>query len=136
MVREIVRDVIFLSQPCAAATPEDIGAADDLLETLAAHSDGCVGMAANMIGVARRIIAIDNGGEYMLMFNPQILEKSGPYEAQEGCLSLAGTRRARRWRFVRVKYQDRDFRTRIATFAGFPAQIIQHELDHCGGILI
>jgi peptide deformylase len=136
MVREITRDRFFLSQPSAPAAPEDIGAADDLLETLTAHRDGCVGMAANMIGVARRIIAFDNGGQYMVMFNPRILKKSGPYEAEEGCLSLDGVRKTRRWQSVRVEYQDREFRTRIKTFTGFPAQIIQHELDHCDGILI
>ena len=136
MVREITRDIIFLSQPSAQAAPEDIGAADDLLETLAAHKDGCVGMAANMIGVARRIIAFDNGGEYMVMFNPEIIKKAGPYEAEEGCLSLDGTRKAKRWQSVKVKYQNREFQTRVKTFTGFPAQIIQHELDHCDGILI
>ena len=136
MVREIVRDVVFLSQPSAPATPADLGTADDLLETLAAHRDGCVGMAANMIGVARRIIVFDNGGTYMLMFNPEIVKKSGPYEAEEGCLSLDGTRKTKRWQSVKLRYQNRDFQTRIKTFTGFPAQIIQHELDHCDGILI
>ena len=136
MVREITRDVIFLSQPSFPATPADVGTADDLLETLAAHRDGCVGMAANMIGVARRIIVFDNGGTYMLMFNPEIVKKSGPYEAEEGCLSLDGTRKTKRWQSVKLRYQNRDFQTRIKTFTGFPAQIIQHELDHCDGILI
>ena len=136
MVREITRDVIFLSQPSFPATPADVGTADDLLETLAAHRDGCVGMAANMIGVARRIIAFDNSGTYMLMLNPEIVKKSGPYEAEEGCLSLEGTRKTKRWQSVKVQYQNRDFQTRIKTFKGFPAQIIQHELDHCDGILI
>ncbi len=136
MVCEIMRDIIFLSQPSAPATPEDIGAADDLLETLIAHRDGCVGMAANMIGIARRIIAVDNDGQYLVLFNPEILKKSGPYEAEEGCLSLDGTRKIKRWQFVKVRYQNREFQTRIKTFTGFPAQIIQHELDHCDGILI
>ena len=136
MVREITRDVIFLSQPSFPATPADVGTADDLLETLAAHKDGCVGMAANMIGVARRIIVFDNGGEYMVMFNPEILKKSGPYETEEGCLSLDGTRKTKRWESVKVRYQNREFQTRLKTFVGFPAQIIQHELDHCDGILI
>ena len=136
MVRDIVRDTFFLSQPSFPATPADIGAADDLLETLRAHRDGCVGMAANMIGVARRIIVFDNGGTYMLMFNPEIVKKSGPYEAEEGCLSLDGTRKTKRWQSVKLRYQNRDFQTRIKTFTGFPAQIIQHELDHCDGILI
>lgn len=136
MVREITRDIIFLSQPSAPAAPEDLGAADDLLQTLIAHRDGCVGMAANMIGVARRIIALDGGGRYLVLFNPEILKKSGPYEAEEGCLCLDGVRRTKRWRSVRVRYQNREFQTRIQTFTGLPAQIIQHELDHCDGILI
>ena len=136
MVREIVRDIISLSQPSAAATPEDIGAADDLLQTLTAHRDGCVGMAANMIGVARRIIAFDNNGEYMVMFNPEIIKKSGPYQAEEGCLSLDGVRKTKRWQSVKIKYQNRKFQMRFKTFTGFPAQIIQHEIDHCSGILI
>jgi len=136
MVREIMRDKFFLSRPSAPATPADIGAADDLLETLIAHRDSCVGMAANMIGVARRIIVLDNDGECMVMFNPEIVRKSGRYETEEGCLSLDGTRRTQRWQSVKVRYQNREFQTRIKTFSGFPAQIIQHELDHCDGILI
>lgn len=136
MIRDIMRDVIFLSQPSAPATPEDLGTADDLLQTLIAHRDGCVGMAANMIGAHCRIIAFDNNGEYLVMFNPEILKKSGPYEAEERCLSLDGVRKTKRWQSIRVKYQNRDFRTRIRTFTNFPAQIIQHELDHCNGILI
>jgi peptide deformylase len=136
VVREIMRDIIFLSQPSAPATPKDIGAADDLLQTLMAHRDGCVGMAANMIGVARRIIAFDNDGEYMVMFNPEIIKKSGPYQAEEGCLSLDGVRKTQRWQSVKIKYQNRKFQMRFKTFTGFPAQIIQHEIDHCSGILI
>jgi peptide deformylase len=131
-----MRDIIFLSQPSAPATPKDIGAADDLLQTLMAHRDGCVGMAANMIGVARRIIAFDNDGEYMVMFNPEIIKKSGPYRTEEGCLSLDGVRKTQRWQSVKIKYQNREFQTRFKTFTGFPAQIIQHEIDHCSGILI
>jgi len=120
VVHEIVRDVIFLSQPSATASPEDIGAADDLLETLIAHRNGCVGMAANMIGLHRRIIAFEDGGERLVMFNPEILKRSGPYTAQEGCLSLDGVRQTRRWQSVKVKYQNREFQTRIKTFTGFP----------------
>jgi peptide deformylase len=131
-----MRDIIFLSQPSAPATPKDIGTADDLLQTLMAHRDGCVGMAANMIGVARRIIAFDNDGEYMVMFNPEIIKKSGPYRTEEGCLSLDGVRKTQRWQSVKIKYQNREFQTRFKTFTGFPAQIIQHEIDHCSGILI
>jgi len=136
MVREIVRDVVFLSQPSVPATPADLGTADDLLETLIAHRDGCVGMAANMIGAARRIVAFECGGEYLLLLNPELLQKSGPYLAEEGCLSLDGVRRTKRWQSVRVRYQNRDFKTRIRTFTGFAAQILQHEMDHCDGILI
>lgn len=115
---------------------DDLGAAEDLLETLIAHKDGCVGMAANMIGVNKRIIAFDNGGKFMVLFNPEILKKSEPYEAEEGCLSLAGTRKAKRWRSVKVQYQNEKLQTRLKTFTGFAAQIIQHEMDHCEGILI
>ena len=136
MVREIVRDVIFLSQPCAAATPEDIGAADDLLETLAAHSDGCVGMAANMIGVRKRIIVFDDNGTAKLMFNPEIVHASSEYSTEEGCLSLVGQRPCRRYRKIRVSYQDESFKTCQKSFSGFTAQIIQHEIDHCNGIII
>ena len=136
MVREITRDVIFLSQPSFPATPADVGTADDLLETLAAHRDGCVGMAANMIGVSKRIIAIDHDGEYMVMFNPEIIKKSQPYDAEEGCLSLIGTRKARRWKSIKVRWQNQDFQVRIKTFTGWTAQIIQHEIDHCEGVII
>jgi len=111
-------------------------AAQDLLETLIAHKDGCVGMAANMIGVNKRIIAFDNNGEYMVMFNPQIIKKSEPYQTQEGCLSLAGQRPTKRYKSIKVQYQNSEFQTRFKTFTGFPAQIIQHEVDHCEGIII
>ena len=137
MIREIMKDVAFLSQPSEDAAAEDISVADDLLETLIAHKDGCVGMAANMIGETKRIIAFDNDGEYMVMFNPVILKKSEPYDAQEGCLSLlGGPRKAKRYNSIKVQYQTQDFKTRIKTFKGFTAQIIQHEVDHCDGILI
>ena len=136
MVREIMRDEVFLSQKAEPAVPEDLPAAQDLLDTLAAHKDGCVGMAANMIGVRKRIIVFDNEGTYMVMFNPEIVKKSGPYEAEEGCLSLSGIRRARRWQSVKVQYQNEKFQTRLKTFTGWTAQIIQHEIDHCEGVLI
>ena len=136
MVRDICRDEGFLAQKAEAATAADLPVADDLLETLIAHQDGCVGMAANMIGVNKCIIVFDNDGEYMVLFNPEIVKKSGPYDAEEGCLSLTGTRRARRWRSVKVRYQNRAFQERFKTFTGFPAQIIQHELDHCDGVVI
>ena len=136
MIRDICRDEAFLSQKAEPATPEDMQTAADLLETLEHHRDGCVGMAAIMIGVNRRIIAFDNEGEYMLMFNPEIIKKSGPYEAEEGCLSLTGTRRTRRWKSIKVRWQNERFQERIKTFTGWTAEIIQHEIDHCEGIII
>ena len=136
MVREIMRDEAFLSQKAEPATLEDLPVAQDLLDTLTAHRDGCVGMAANMIGVCRRIIVFDNEGKHMVMFNPEIIKKSGPYEAEEGCLSLTGTRKARRWQSIKVQYQNEQFQTRFKTFTGWTAQIIQHEIDHCEGVLI
>ena len=136
MVREIIRDETFLSQKAEPATLEDLPVAQDLMDTLTAHRDGCVGMAANMIGVCRRIIAFDNEGKHMVMFNPEIIKKSGPYEAEEGCLSLTGTRKARRWQSIKVQYQNERFQTRFKTFTGWTAQIIQHEIDHCEGVLI
>ena len=136
MIREICRDEAFLSQAAEAATPDDVQTASDLLETLEHHKSGCVGMAANMIGVNKRIIAFDNGGSYMVMFNPEIIKKSEPYTAEEGCLSLSGTRRTTRWRSIKVRWQNERFQERIKTFTGWTAQIIQHEVDHCNGIII
>ena len=136
MKREIMKDVEFLAQKAEPAAAADRSVAEDLLETLAAHKDGCVGMAANMIGVNKRIIAFDNEGTYMVMFNPEIVKRSGPYETEEGCLSLEGTRKTRRWKSVKVRYQNEKFEIRIKTFTGWTAQIIQHEIDHCEGILI
>ena len=136
MVREIMRDEAFLSQKAEPATLEDLPVAQDLLDTLTAHKDGCVGMAANMIGVCKRIIVFDNEGTYMVMFNPEIIKKSGPYEAEEGCLSLSGTRKAKRWQSIKVQYQNEQFQIRFKTFTGWTAQIIQHEIDHCEGVLI
>ena len=136
MIRPINRDPLFLAQKSAPATPEDAPIARDLLETLTAHADRCVGMAANMIGVNKRIIAFDNIGEYMVMFNPVIVKKSAPYDAEEGCLSLTGTRKTKRYQTIKVQWQNEQFQTRIKTFSGWTAQIIQHELDHCEGILI
>lgn len=136
MIREIMRDEAFLSQKAEPATLEDLPVAQDLLDTLTAHKAGCVGMAANMIGVCKRIIVFDNEGKYMVMFNPEIIKKSGPYEAEEGCPSLTGTRKAKRWQSIKVRYQNEQFQTRFKTFTGWTAQIIQHEIDHCEGILI
>lgn len=136
MVREIMRDEAFLSQKAEPAILEDLPVAQDLLDTLAAHKDGCVGMAANMIGVSKRIIVFDNEGKYMVMLNPEIIKKSGPYQAEEGCLSLTGTRKAKRWQSIKVQYQNEKFQVRFKTFTGWTAQIIQHEIDHCEGMLI
>lgn len=136
MVREIMQDEAFLSQKAEPATLEDLPVAQDLLDTLTAHKDGCVGMAANMIGVCKRIIVFDNEGKYTVMFNPEIIKKSGSYEAEEGCLSLSGTRKAKRWQSIKVQYQNEQFQIRFKTFTGWTAQIIQHEIDHCEGVLI
>ena len=136
MIQPIMKDPIFLAQKSAPATKEDLQVAQDLLDTLTAHQDGCVGMAANMIGASKRIIAFDNEGKYMVMFNPEIVKRSEPYEAEEGCLSLPGTRKAKRYRSIKVQYQNDQFQTRLKTFTGWTAQIIQHEIDHCNGVLI
>lgn len=136
MVREIMKDEAFLAETSEKATAEDTEIARDLLETLEAHKAGCVGMAANMIGVRKRIIAFDNEGSYMVMFNPEIVKKSGAYEAEEGCLSLTGTRKTRRWQSIKVQYQNEKMQIRLKTFTGWTAQIIQHEIDHCNGIII
>ena len=136
MIREICRDETFLSQKAAPATADDLATAQDLLDTLTAHKDSCVGMAANMIGVCKRIIAFDNEGTYMVMFNPVIIRQSGPYETQEGCLSLSGVRKTKRFQTVKVQWQNEKFQTRLKTFTGWTAEIIQHEIDHCEGILI
>ena len=136
MIQPIMKDPIFLAQKSVPATKEDLQVAQDLLDTLTAHKDGCVGMAANMIGVSKRIIAFDNEGKYMVMFNPEIVKRTEPYEAEEGCLSLTGTRTAKRYRSIKVQYQNEQFQTRFKTFTGWTAQIIQHEIDHCNGVLI
>ena len=136
MIREICRDETFLAQKAAPATADDLATAQDLLDTLTAHKDSCVGMAANMIGVCKRIIAFDNEGTYMVMFNPVIVRQSGPYEAQEGCLSLTGVRKTKRFQTIKVQWQNEKFQTRLKTFTGWTAEIIQHEIDHCEGIVI
>ena len=137
MIKELIHDPILLARKSEVATKEDLQVAQDLLDTLTAHKDGCVGMAANMIGVQKRIIAFDNDGTYMVMFNPEIIKKSGPYDAEEGCLSLlGGPRKCKRYKTIKVHWQTADFQARIKTFTGFPAQIIQHEIDHCKGVLI
>ena len=136
MVRPIMKDQLFLSMKSSPADEQDLEIARDLLDTLAANAEGCVGMAANMIGVAKRIIAFDNEGTYMVMFNPEVVKTSGPYTTEEGCLSLPGRRTAKRYQSIKVQYQTETFQTRLKTFTGWTAQIIQHEIDHCNGILI
>ena len=137
MVKEVIHDPVFLALQSEPATLEDLQVARDLLDTLTANKDACVGMAANMIGALKRIIVFDNDGEYMTMFNPQILKASDPYDASEGCLSLlGGPRPCKRYQTIKVQWQNEKFQTRIKTFTGWPAQIIQHEIDHCNGILI
>ncbi len=137
MVKDLMHDPIFLSGRSEDATTEDLQVAQDLLDTLIAHKESCVGMAANMIGMRKRIIAFDNAGKYMVMFNPEIIKKSGPYDAEEGCLSLlGGPRKCKRYQSVKVQWQTEKFEPRIKTFTGWTAQIIQHEIDHCNGVLI
>ena len=141
MIREICKDETFLAQKAAPATAADLGVAQDLMETLIAHKDGCVGMAANMIGVRRRIIVFYDESEktptYTVMMNPVIIEKHGEYTAKEGCLSLLGApRECRRYRTIKVRYQTPEFHMRTKKYTGYTAQIIQHEIDHCDGVLI
>lgn len=136
MVKPITKDIIFLAQKSKPATPEDHAVAADLLDTLRANAAGCVGMAANMIGVSKRIIAFYYDGDYMVLYNPEILRSTEPYQAEEGCLSLDGQRQAKRFKNIQVRYQDENFQTRRKSFTGFTAQIIQHEVDHCNGIII
>lgn len=137
MIKELIHSPEMLSVKSEIATKDDIQIARDLLETLISHKDGCVGMAANMIGENKRIIAFDNDGEYMIMFNPEIIKMSDPYETKEGCLSLlGGPRPCKRYKKIKVRWQNEDFKERIKNFDGFTAQIIQHEIDHCNGILI
>ena len=137
MVKDVMHDPILLGQKSEPATRDDLQVAQDLLDTLVANKDVCVGMAANMIGVCKRIIVFDNEGTYMTMFNPEIVKSSGPYDAEESCLSLlGGPRPCKRYQTIKVQWQNEQFQTRIKTFTDWPAQIIQHEIDHCNGILI
>lgn len=136
MIKEIVRDPIFLQIKSEPASEADLQTARDLLDTLEEHKDGCVGMAANMIGVSKRIIAFDDNGKHTVMFNPEIVKSSGTYEAEEGCLSLSGTRRTKRFRSIKVSYLNEKMLPRVKTYTGFTAQIIQHEIDHCNGVLV
>ena len=137
MVRELIHDPFLLARVSTPAAAEDLPAARDLLDTLLAHRETCVGMAANMIGVTKRIVAFDNEGSYQVLFNPEILKTWEPYETEESCLSLlGGPRKCLRYRKIKVRYQNDAFQARIQTFSGFPAQILQHEIDHCNGVLI
>ena len=136
MIQSIMRDIEFLKQAAQPAVAADAPIADDLLETLKVNHERCVGMAANMIGINKAIIAFEDNGSYMEMFNPVILRRSDPFEAEEGCLSLVGTRKAKRYREIKVQWQTRDMKKRIKAFSGFTAQIIQHEIDHLNGIII
>lgn len=136
MIRDICRDESFLAQKAEPAAADDLGTVQDLLDTLSGHRAGCVGMAANMIGVRKRIIVFDDTGTAKLMFNPEIVHASSEYSTEEGCLSLVGQRPCRRYRKIRVSYQDESFKTCQKSFSGFTAQIIQHEIDHCQGIII
>ena len=136
MIQPVMHDPVFLAQKSAPATKEDLAVAQDLLDTLIAHKDGCVGMAANMIGVLKRIIVFEDGGKYTVLFNPEIVKCSEPYQTEEGCLSLPGVRETKRYKSIKVQYQNSEFQTRFKTYTGWTAQIIQHEIDHCNGILI
>lgn len=136
MIKEINRDIFLLSQKSTPATENDRQTGEDLLETLIANSEHCVGMAANMIGVLKSIIAINDNGDYILMYNPEIIKSDGAYETEEGCLSLDGVRKTKRYKKIKVRYLDRNFKIKIKTYKGFTAQIIQHETDHLSGIII
>ena len=137
MIKELMHAPIFLAQKSETADRNDIQTANDLRDTLEANRERCVGMAANMIGVKKRMICFVSDGEYMIMFNPEIIKQSDPYDTEEGCLSLlGGPRKCKRYKKIKVKYQNEDMQVRIKTFSDFTAQIIQHETDHCNGILI
>lgn len=137
MIRPLVHDPMLLAMKSTTAEKQDLAAAQDLLDTIIAHQDSCVGMAANMIGVRKRIIVFNNNGFFMTMLNPEITAKSGPYQTEEGCLSLlGGPRPTTRYKRITVRFQTLAFETRIMNFDGWTAQIIQHEIDHCNGILI
>ena len=137
MVKELIHDPIFLAQKSAPATRDDLNTVQDLLDTIAAHRQTCVGMAANMIGVCRRIIVFDDNGTHTVMLNPEIIKAAGEYETEEGCLSLlGGPRKTKRFQKIKVRYETPAFQVRLKTYEGWTAQIIQHEIDHCNGVLI
>ncbi|WP_349670861.1 peptide deformylase [Lacrimispora sp.] len=136
MIRPVMKDVVFLSQKSEPATEADKQVVQDLLDTLKANEEGCVGMAANMIGIRKRIIAVSIGFANIAMINPVIVKKSGVYETEEGCLSLIGVRNTTRYNEIEVEFQDMNFKKQCQKFSGWIAQIIQHEMDHCDGIVI
>ena len=136
MIKPIMKDPIFLAQKSVIATEEDLYIAQDLRDTLEANKDGCVGMAANMIGILKRVIIFDDNGKASVMFNPEIIKYAEAYETEEGCLSLTGSRKTKRYKTIKVQYRNEAFQTRLKTYSGWTAQIIQHEIDHCNGILI
>ena len=136
MVKEIMRDTFFLSQKSVPATKDDLQVGRDLMDTLKAHRDACVGMAANMIGIKKNIIIVNMGFIDVVMFNPVIISKSGPYQAEEGCLSLEGVRQTTRYQDIEVEYYDFAWKKQKQKLSGWTAQITQHEIDHCNGIVI
>lgn len=136
MIQPIIKDESFLRLPSTPATIADLQVAQDLQDTLAANAERCVGLAANMIGVSKRIIVVDDEGMQLVLFNPEIIKSSEPFNTEEACLSLGGTRPCKRYKSIKVQYQNGDFQTRLKTFKGFTAQIIQHEIDHLSGIII
>ena len=136
MVKPIIKDIIFLGRKSSDADAADLQTAQDLLDTLRAHAADCVGLAANMIGVSKRIIAFVDGAAHAVMLNPEIIQQSDPYQTEEGCLSLSGTRPTTRYKSIKVRYQDMTLKTRTKAYTGYTAQIIQHEVDHCSGIII
>lgn len=136
MIKSIMKSEMFLRLPCAPATQDDAQLGQDLLDTLAAHKNTCVGMAANMIGVAKRAIVFDCAGKPRLMYNPEIVSKQGPYQVKEGCLSLQGVRETTRYKRIKVSFLDEHFCQKTESFTDYTAQIIQHEIDHCNSIII
>ena len=136
MICNIVTNEDFLRQPSVEATPADLSVAQDLRDTLTANADRCVGLAANMIGISKRIIVVDDEGTQLVLFNPEIIKSSEPFQTEEACLSLEGARPTKRYKSIKVRYQNSSFQVRLKTFKGWTAQIIQHEIDHCNGILI
>ena len=137
MVRELMHDPLFLGRKSRTATKEDLSIGQDLLETLLAHRATCVGMAGNMIGQTVAVIAFFDGDKPVVMYNPEILKAEGAYQTEEGCLSLlGGPRKCTRYQKIKVRWENEQFQKRVKTFTGWTAQIIQHEVDHCNGILI